>query len=64
MKVCVLVLRLAGPTSYFGKMKDKPYIGDDINAITCEDIVRSVRLMFGTEGLFTMISIMIYLAVK
>ena len=57
-----LGVRLAGPTSYFGKIKDKPYIGDDDRCIEKYDIVRSIRLMFGTEGLFSMICIMIFLA--
>ena len=47
-----LDLRLAGPASYFGKLKDKPYIGDDIKVIDKQDIKRSIRLMQFTEAVF------------
>ena len=40
-----LGLRLAGPASYFGKMLDKPYIGDDTRPIEPEDIRRANKIM-------------------
>ncbi|MDD6037777.1 MAG: adenosylcobinamide-phosphate synthase CbiB [bacterium] len=40
-----LGLQLAGPTSYFGRLHDKPYIGDALRAIERTDIGRAVRLM-------------------
>lgn len=43
-----LGLRLAGPTSYFGKMLDKPYIGDADREIEYEDIKRANSLLYGT----------------
>ena len=40
-----LGVRLAGPNYYFGKLVEKPYIGDDIRPIEYEDIKRSNSLM-------------------
>ena len=40
-----LGVMLAGPSSYFGKMVEKPTIGDDLRPIEPEDIVRSTRLL-------------------
>ncbi|WP_292211822.1 adenosylcobinamide-phosphate synthase CbiB [Butyrivibrio sp.] len=56
-----LGLRLAGPTSYFGKVKDKPYIGDDIKKIDIEDILRSIKLMQCTAFIFALICLFVYL---
>lgn len=42
-----LGVRLAGPASYFGKVVDKPTIGDDLRPIEAEDIVRANRLLAG-----------------
>lgn len=43
-----LSIRLAGPSSYFGKVVDKPYIGDSLKSVECEDIKRVNRLMYIT----------------
>ena len=43
-----LGIRLAGPSSYFGKVVDKPYIGDSLRSVECEDIKRVNRLMYIT----------------
>ncbi len=40
-----LGLRLAGPASYFGKVVEKPFIGDDRRDIEPEDIKRANLLM-------------------
>ncbi|MBQ3076934.1 MAG: cobalamin biosynthesis protein CobD [Clostridia bacterium] len=40
-----LGVRLAGPASYFGVVKDKPWIGDPVREIETEDIPRACRLM-------------------
>ena len=40
-----LGVMLAGPSSYFGKLVEKPTIGDDLRPIEPEDIVRSTRLL-------------------
>ena len=39
-----LGLRLCGPASYFGKMYDKPYIGDARREAEAEDICRACRM--------------------
>ena len=50
-----LGIRLAGNASYFGKMIEKPTIGDDTRPVENEDIRRANRLMYRTafwcEGL-------------
>ncbi|MBR1771896.1 MAG: cobalamin biosynthesis protein CobD [Lachnospiraceae bacterium] len=46
-----LHIRLAGPTSYFGKIVKKPYIGDVGRKIRSKDIVRANRLMYRTAWL-------------
>ena len=50
-----LGIQLAGNASYFGKIVEKPYIGDEIRKVVYEDIRRVNRLMYGTvwfcEGL-------------
>ena len=49
--VCAGALRvkLAGPISYFGKTRDKPYIGDDTRPVSIEDIKIANRLMYTTS---------------
>lgn len=44
-----LGLRLAGPSSYFGKRVEKPYIGDDTRTVEPQDIVRANKLMYITS---------------
>lgn len=44
-----LSVRLAGPARYFGRVVDKPFIGDDLREITREDIKRACKLMYLTE---------------
>ncbi len=44
-----LSVRLAGNASYFGKVVEKPWIGDDIRPIEAEDILRACKLMDLTE---------------
>ncbi len=46
-----LGLRLAGPTSYFGKLHQKPYIGDEKREIEFEDIKRANKLLYATSFL-------------
>lgn len=43
-----LGLQLAGPTSYFGKIKEKKYIGDNLREINLLDIKLANKLMFAT----------------
>lgn len=46
-----LDVRLAGNAYYFGKLYEKPYIGDDLRRIQPEDIRRANRLMYCTAFL-------------
>ena len=46
-----LGVQLAGNAYYFGKLYEKPTIGDSIRPIEREDIPRSNRLLYGTAGL-------------
>lgn len=41
-----LGVQLAGPASYFGKVYDKPYIGDDTRPPEPEDILRADRMLY------------------
>jgi adenosylcobinamide-phosphate synthase len=41
-----LGVRLGGPSRYFGKVVEKPFIGDDLQPIQAEDILRTNRLMY------------------
>ena len=46
-----LGIRLAGNASYFGKIVEKPYIGDAERAVETEDIKRADRLLYATAVL-------------
>jgi adenosylcobinamide-phosphate synthase len=46
-----LSVQLGGDARYFGQIKHKKTIGDNIRDIEAEDIRRACRLMFGTECL-------------
>ena len=43
-----LQLQLAGPSCYFGKLVDKPTIGDDQRPIEALDILRAGRILYAT----------------
>ena len=40
-----LGMRLAGPASYFGKLVEKPWIGEELGEAQPRDILRANRLM-------------------
>lgn len=40
-----LQVRLAGPASYFGKVYEKPFIGDPVRKIEAKDIIAANRIM-------------------
>lgn len=46
-----LGVRLAGPASYFGKVHQKPWIGEDTRPIEPEDITRAGRMLYAGSGL-------------
>ena len=56
-----LGIRLAGDTSYFGKIVKKPYIGDALRKVEYEDIKHANRLMYLTAwmGEFLCLSLIV-----
>lgn len=54
-----LHLRLAGDTSYFGKIVKKPFIGDDDREIEFEDIKRANKLLYITAFLCQIICLVV-----
>ncbi len=46
-----LGIRLAGDAWYFGQLYEKPYIGDELRKVEKEDILRAVKLLYGTSFL-------------
>lgn len=58
----VLNIRLGGPSSYGGRIVEKPYIGDPLEEIKPEHILMAVKLMYGSSILgFTLGYIMRWL---
>ena len=58
-----LGVRLAGDASYFGKIVQKPFIGDAVRSIEREDIKRANRLMYLTAFLCMIACTVILLAI-
>ena len=60
-----LHVQLAGPISYGGIRRMKPYLGDDLRPLETEDIRRANRLMYGTSllaaAVFMLLRLLIYL---
>ncbi|MEQ8199631.1 MAG: adenosylcobinamide-phosphate synthase CbiB [Clostridiaceae bacterium] len=54
-----LGIRLGGPTSYFGKISEKPYIGDKKRDTEPEDILKSIKLLYVSAVLFLVFYIII-----
>ncbi len=52
-----LRVRLAGNAYYFGKLYEKPYIGDDIRPIETDDIRRAHKLLYATAVLMLLFSL-------
>lgn len=59
-----LDVQLAGNACYFGKLYEKPTIGDPIRAIEPEDIRRSNRLLYATSILGLLVFLGIVMAVR
>jgi adenosylcobinamide-phosphate synthase len=58
----ILKVQLGGNNIYFGKVVEKPTIGDKIKELRKEDIVSANKIMFFTEFLFlALASMLIYL---
>ncbi len=58
-----LHIRLAGSAYYFGKLVEKPYIGDDIRSVEYEDIKRANKLMYITALLCQLICLGIMVSI-
>lgn len=52
-----LGIRLAGNAFYFGKLHEKPSIGDDIRPVEAMDIRRSHRLLYVTAALMLLLAL-------
>ena len=52
-----LCIQLAGPASYFGELRDKPYIGDALFPIEPDDILTSNKLMYVTAVLTLVLAV-------
>ena len=44
-----LGIRLGGPASYFGEVKDKPYLGDSVKTPEVSDIKRALSVMYAAS---------------
>lgn len=55
-----LNIRLAGDAWYFGRLYEKPYIGDDFRPVETADIVRANRLLYGASWLLMGLIVLIY----
>jgi adenosylcobinamide-phosphate synthase len=53
-----LGVRLAGPISYFGQIREKPYIGDDTRSILADDIISANRLMYMSSVLTLVLALL------
>lgn len=63
-----LGIQLGGPASYFGKIVEKPYLGDIKRNIIADDIKKACRIMYTASFLFVaitfVISFVIYLCIS
>lgn len=58
-----LGIQLAGSSYYFGKLVEKPTIGDDLREIAPEDILQSHKLLYGTAVLSVLLFSILPLAI-
>ena len=58
-----LSIQLAGPASYFGKLVNKPYIGDRLRAVNLNDIKRANKLMLVSAFICEIICILVMLII-
>lgn len=54
-----LGIQLGGATSYFGKVTNKPYIGNLIKEIEATDIIKSIKLMYTSTIIWILILVLI-----
>lgn len=60
----LLNIQLGGSSYYFGKLVEKPNIGDENRHIEREDIKRTIDIMYRTEILFIVIWFIVILTVR
>lgn len=60
----LLNIQLGGSSYYFGKLVEKPTIGDENRHIEREDIKRTIDIMYRTEILFIVIWFIVILTVR
>ena len=53
-----LGVQLAGDASYFGRVVRKPFIGDALRKVECEDIIRVNRLLYLTAWFGVILCVM------
>jgi len=58
-----LGIKLGGPTSYFGKIKEKPYFGDGREEIYKEDILRALNFKSKLDSALLLMAIIFFLLV-
>ncbi len=51
----LLNIQLGGNSNYFGKIVEKPTIGDNIKAVKKDDIKNTIEIMYRTEALFLLL---------
>lgn len=59
-----LDVQLAGNAYYFGKLYEKPTIGDPIRPVEPEDIRRANRLMYAASVLGVIVFFLISVAIR
>lgn len=52
-----LRVRLAGNAYYFGKLHEKPFIGDDLRPIASDDILKAHRLLYVTSSILVLLAL-------
>ncbi len=58
-----LGIKLGGPTSYFGKVKDKPYFGEGREEILKEDVLNAINFKSKFDSLLLLMAIIFFLLV-
>ena len=58
-----LGVKLGGPTSYFGKIKNKPFFGEGRKNITKEDILKALQFKAKLDAMFLIILIIFFLLI-
>jgi adenosylcobinamide-phosphate synthase len=56
--------QLGGPTSYFGFVQKKPFIGDKLHKLTENDILKTIKLMYCSAFIFLIMGILVRLLCK